>query len=216
MTTEAEAQRAPETVSRSALDAVAEASRALTAGGTLHEALAAIAAAAASATGAEVVVARVLDPEARQLKAHAVWPAWPAVAAELEGSRLAVEELPDAEVDEVAKLPQTIRRAAERARAGAVLQVPVARDDSTIASLELMRARTPFTAEERVLARLFAYQVGLAIRAAGGDGTAEPKGANGALELAGEALAAGSDEHRTAEQVTRLAAEETGALGALL
>jgi sigma-B regulation protein RsbU (phosphoserine phosphatase) len=216
MTTEAEAQRAPETVSRSALDAVAEASRALTAGGTLHESLAAIAAAAASATGAEVVVARVLDPEAGQLKAHAVWAASPAVAAELEGSRFAVDELPAAEVDEPAELPSPVRRAAERARAGAVLQVPVALDASSVASLELMRARTPFTAEERVLARLFAYQVGLAIRAAGDGAAGEPKGANGTLELAGEALAAGSDELRTAEQVTRLAAEGTGAIAALL
>src|SRR5919108_566422 len=65
--------------SGSALDAVAEASRALTTGGTLREALASIAAAAASATGAEVVVARVLAADARQLKAHAVWAVSPAV-----------------------------------------------------------------------------------------------------------------------------------------
>src|ERR671925_281528 len=146
--------------SGSALDAVAEASRALTTEGTLHEALASIAAAAASATGAEVVVARVLDADARQLKAHAVWAVSPAVAAELEGSR--------------------------------------------------------FSAEERRLARLFAHQIGLAIRTFGPNGGREPDGANGALELAGEALAAGSDELRTAEQVTRLATEATGALGALL
>src|ERR671937_544356 len=51
----------------------------------------------------------------------------------------------------------------------------------------------------------------------GANGAAgERDGANGTLELAGEALAAGSDELRTAEQVTRLATEATGALGALL
>src|ERR671923_162812 len=65
--------------SGSALEAVAGASRALTTGGTLREALASIAAAAASATGAEVVVARVLAADARQLKAHAVWAVSPAV-----------------------------------------------------------------------------------------------------------------------------------------
>jgi serine phosphatase RsbU (regulator of sigma subunit) len=204
-------------VSGSALDAVAEASRPLTTGETLHDALAAIAAWAASATGAEVVVARVLDSEAGQLKAHAVWAVSPAVAAELEGSRFAAEELPPAEVEDVARLPKAVRLAAERARAGAVLQVPIALDDAGVASLELMRARTRFTADERVLARLFAYQIGLAIRAFGANGAAtEAEGANGALELAGEALAAGSDELRTAEQVTRLAAGATGALGALL
>jgi serine phosphatase RsbU (regulator of sigma subunit) len=212
-----DAQRAAEAgVSRSALDAVAEASRALTTGTTLHEALTAIAAAAASATGAELVVARVLDADTRQLKAHAVSSGSPAVAAELEGSRFPADELPAAEVDEMAQLPKTVRRTAERVRAGAVLLVPVALDDSTVASLELMRARTRFTAEERVLARLFAYQIGLAIRAVGANGAAKQAGANGDLELAGEALAAGSDELRTAEQVTRLAAVGTGAIGALL
>src|ERR671923_903114 len=203
--------------SGSALDAVAEASRALTTGGTLREALASIAAAAASATGAEVVVARVLAADARQLKAHAVWAVSPAVAAELEGSRFAVEELPAAEVDEGARLPKAVQLAAERARAGAVLQVPIVLDDAVLASLELMRPRMRFSADERVLARLFAHQIGLAIRAFGAHGAAgERDGANGTLELAGEALAAGSDELRTAEQVTRLATEATGALGALL
>src|SRR5919109_4190225 len=115
-------------VSGSALDAVAEASRALTTEGTLHEALASIAAAAASATGAEVVVARVLDADARQLKAHAVWAVSPAVAAELEGSRFAAEELPATEVDEVAHLPRAVRLAAARAPARPVLQIPIALD----------------------------------------------------------------------------------------
>src|SRR5438309_10703438 len=101
MTTEGERGRA-DTAPGSALDAVAEASRALTAGGTLHEALATIAAAAASATAAEVAVALVLDPEVGQLKAHAVWAVSPAVAAELEGSRFAAEELAPAEGDDVA------------------------------------------------------------------------------------------------------------------
>src|SRR5919108_1061757 len=202
--------------SGSALDAVAEASRALTTGGTLREALASIAAAAASATGAEVVVARVLAADARQLKAHAVWAVSPAVAAELEGSRFAAKELPAAEVDEVARLPRAVRLAAERARAGAVLQVPIALDGAALASLELMRPRTSFSTDERRLARLFAHQIGLAIRTFGPNGGREPDGANGALELAGEALAAGSDQLRTAEQVTRLATDATGALGALL
>src|ERR671922_942976 len=111
-------------VSGSALDAVAEASRPLTTGGTLHEALASIAAAAASATGAEVVVARVLDPGARQLKAHAVWAVSPAVSAELEGSRFAAEELPPGEGDEVAHLPRAVRLPPQRAPARALPHIP--------------------------------------------------------------------------------------------
>jgi serine phosphatase RsbU (regulator of sigma subunit) len=202
-------------VSGAALDAVAAASRALAEGRTLHEALAAIAEAAASATGSEVAVARVLDAEAGQLKARAVWAASPAVAAELEGSRFPAAELPPGEGDDLAGLPAAIRRAAERAHLGAVLQVPVVLDGGPVASLELMRPRGRFGADERVLARLLAHQVGLAVRAFGSEGPEAENGA-GTLELAGEALAAGADELRTAEQVTRLAAEAMGAEAALL
>jgi serine phosphatase RsbU (regulator of sigma subunit) len=203
-------------VSGAALDAVAAASRALTEGRTLREALAAIAGAAASATGSEVVVARVLDPEAGQLKARAVWAVSPAVAAELEGSRFPAEELPREDGDDVARLPAAVRRAAERARLDAVLQIPVALDEAPLASLELMRPRRRYSAEERVLARLLAYQVGLAVRAFGDDRSPEHAAGDGVLEVAGEALAAGADELRTAEQVTRLAAEALGAEVALL
>jgi serine phosphatase RsbU (regulator of sigma subunit) len=209
---------APEVgVSRAALDAVAAASRALTQSRTLHEALAAIAEAAASATNAEVVVARVLDVEEGQLKARAVWASSPAVAAELEGSRFPAEELPVVEGDDVTQLPAAVRRSAERAHARAVLQVPIALDDRPLASLELMRPGKRFTTEERVVARLLAYQVGLAVRAFGADAVGrEPAGEDGMLELAGEALAAGADETRTAEQVTRLTAEVMDATAALL
>jgi serine phosphatase RsbU (regulator of sigma subunit) len=208
---------APEVgVSGAALDAVAAASRALAEGRTLHEALATIAEAAASATGSEVVVVRVLDPEAGQLKARAVWAVSPAVAAELEGSRYPADELPRGESDDAAELPAAVRRAAERAHLHAVLQVPIVLDGRPLASLELMRPRKRFAADERVPARLLAHQVGLAVRAFGDVGSQEPAGGDGALELAGEALAAGADEVRTAEQVTRLAAEAMGADAALL
>src|SRR5207244_1119463 len=73
-----------------------------------------------------------------------------------------------------------------------------------------------FTAGERVLARLLAHQVGLALRAFGDGEGQEPPDGDGTLELAGEALAAGAEELRTAEQVTRLAAEAMGAEAALL
>jgi len=153
-----------------ALDAVAAATRALAEGPTLRGALATIAEAAASATGSEVVVARVLEPETGQLKARAVWAASAAVAAELEGSRFPAAELPANEADELAGLPRAVARAAERARLRAVLLVPVVLDGRTVASLELMRPRERFTSDERVLARLLAHQVGLAVRAFEGDG----------------------------------------------
>jgi serine phosphatase RsbU (regulator of sigma subunit) len=202
-------------VSGAALDAVAAASRALTDCRTLHEALFTIVAAAASATAAEVVVARVLDPEEGQLEARAVWAVSPAVAAELAGSRFPAEELPVAEADDVLKLPAAVRRSAERVRARAVLQVPIVLEERALASLELMRQREPFSVDERVIARLIGYQVGLAIRAFGEDG-GDGEAADGGLELAGEALAAAADEARTAEQVTRLAGEAMDAAAALL
>jgi serine phosphatase RsbU (regulator of sigma subunit) len=199
-----------------ALDAVAAATRALAEGPTLRGALATIVEAAASATGSEVVVARILEAETGQLKARAVWAASAAVAAELEGSRFPAAELPAGESDEVTGLPAAVARAAGQARLGAVLQVSVVLDGRPVASLELMRPRERFTPDERVLARLLAHQVGLAVRAFEGAGRHEPVNGGGALELAGEALAAGADELRTAEQVTRLAAEAMGVEAALL
>src|SRR5919206_162504 len=148
-----------------ALDAVAAATRALAEGPTLRGALATIAEAAASATGSDVVVARVLEADSGQLKARAVWAASAAVAAELEGSRFPAAELRPEEADEVAGLPEAVARAAERAHLGAVLQVPVVLDGRPVASLELMRPRERFTPDDRVLARLLAHQVGLAVRA---------------------------------------------------
>jgi len=198
-----------------ALDAVAAATRALAEGPTLRGALATISEAAASATGSEVVVVRVLEGETGLLKTRAVWAVSAAVAAELEGSRFPAAELPPAETDEAAGLPPAVARAAERAHFGAVLQLPVVLDGRPVASLELMRAHGHFASDERVFARLLAHQVGLAVRAFQGDGRPEPMN-GGALELAGEALAAGGDELRTAEQVTRLAAEAMGAEAALL
>ena len=204
-------------VTGAALGAFAEASRALAEGPTLHEALDRLVAAAARATGADVAIARVLDPDDDALKARAVWAQSAAVAAELEGSRLPAAELPREEAVDVEALPRAVRRAAERAQAGAVLQVPISLDDRPLASLELLRARERFSPEERVLARLVAYQIGLAVRAFGTGGRPENGvPADGVLEIAGEALAAGVDEGRTADQVTRLAVGATGAAAALL
>ena len=52
----------------------------------------------ARATGAEVVVARVADDARRSLNACAVATSSAAVGAELEGSRLPLEDVPDYEV----------------------------------------------------------------------------------------------------------------------
>ena len=210
-----------ERASRAGLERAADALAALAAGGaevtsseTLAEALGAIAASAARAAGAEVVVARVLDDDGRHLLACAVASASTAVAAELEGTRIAVEDVARGEVDEIEALPAAVARAAKRIRATAVLQLPVEAGGATEGTLELLRAGLPFDDGERRAARVAATQAALAIRAfrvngVGGDSAS-------ALALAGDALAAGADETLTAEQVVRVAVEATEATAALL
>jgi serine phosphatase RsbU (regulator of sigma subunit) len=211
----------PEQAQRSAAEAIqalAEAGSAAGGAATLTAAMEALAGATGRATGAEVVVVRVVDEAGTQLYACAVSSASAAVAAELEGSRFDVDELPAEEEGEVERMPDAVRRAAARVRATAVVQIPVRADGHTLGSLELMRAGIPFDEAERRIARLAAGQATLAIRAFRGDGEVVTGGGDPArgLAVAGEALAAGADEEATAEQVTRVAAVATAALAGLL
>ena len=200
-----------------ALQALADAGPALGSASTLAAAMEAVARAAARATGAEVVVARVVDELGRELTACAVASASAAVAAELEGSRFSAAELPEDEQDELERMPEAVRRAASRVRATAVVQIPV-RAEHQLGSLELMRAGVPFDESERRLGRVAAVQAALVIRAFRGNGEAASAigDATRALTIAGEALAAGTDEAAAAEQITRLAADAAGALAGLL
>ncbi|MFN2627690.1 MAG: SpoIIE family protein phosphatase [Gaiellaceae bacterium] len=198
-----------------ALDALASAGVGVAEGANLTEALGLVAHAAARAAGADVVLVRVLERAGGSLSARAVAAA-AAVAAELEGTRLAPGELPEALLEDLTLAPDVVRRAAERVGARSLLLVPVILGGQPLASVELLRGR-PFDGEERRSGLLAGAQVALVLRAFGVDGApvASP-GSGTALELAGQALAAGSDGERTAEEVTRLAAEVTGAVGALL
>src|SRR6476469_543203 len=196
------------------LHALAQAGLALGDARGLSEALHILAEATGRATGAEIVVVRVADEARRSLVTCAVVTESAAVAAELEGSRLPLEDVPALEESTPERLPDGARRAAERVHAGAAVLIPVHLDGRVQGSLELMRAETPFAEPELRLARIAAGQAGLVIRA-----FARPVAAADAeavLGLAGEALAAGGDEVRTAEQVTRLATDATGALAGLL
>lgn len=179
----------------------------------LDEALAEIVERTAEVATADVVVARLAD-EAGGLTARAVHASSAALQAELEGSRISAGSVPSEERDELLQLPRALRRVAEQLGAGAVLQLPVRAAGVVIGSLELMRRQGPFDEHERALARTAADQVTLARRAYGGDRTS-PAGPD-LLELAGDALAAGSDETRAAEQVAGLACEATGSRACLL
>jgi serine phosphatase RsbU (regulator of sigma subunit) len=198
------------------LDALAEAGLALGLAGDLHEAIGTIAAAAARSVEASVVVIRVLDEPKGTLRAGAVATGSAAIAAELEGTHLPLAEVPEHEEADLERLPPAVRRVAERVHASAGLLIPVQVGGRIEGSVELMRDGADFDDRERVLTRLAAGQVALAIRAFRGDREGAPVGADTMLSLAGEALAAGADDSRTADQVVRLASDATGALACFL
>jgi serine phosphatase RsbU (regulator of sigma subunit) len=201
-----------------AVEALAAAAGNLLEDGDAAEALSAIVAAVAAATRADLVIARTVSA-AGDLVARAVQAASPALAAELEGTRLPAADVPEAEGDmPLEALPEGLRRAGERARAGVVHVYPVHLEGRPVATLELFRADGELTQREEMLARLACAHLGLAVRL-----QHEPVPGNGGreagtstLELFGEVLAAGADERETAEHVVRLAAEATRAGGAAL
>jgi serine phosphatase RsbU (regulator of sigma subunit) len=201
--------------SAAALEALADAGVAVAASRTLREALELVADATARAAAADVAIVRVLDPVGGHLSARAV-AASEALAAELEGTRVEAEELSLEVLDDLALAPEAVRRAAARVAAQSLLLVPVELRGRVLGTVELLRTRA-FGADERRVGRLAAGQVALVLRAFGVDGSRDfPSIATPAIELAGEALAAGSGGSRTPDEVTRLAAAVSGAAAVLL
>ena len=199
------------------LESFAAAARELTDAKSLDDALAAIARAAAAATSSAVAVVRVPD-RAGGLPARGVWSSSAALGAELEGSRLRVDEVARQEQKRLELLAAPMRRVAERIGAGGVLVVPAVADDHVLASLELMRPGERFSAADRMLAQIAVHQASLLVRAfeppnGAANGEASPLGA---LELAGRALTAGTEEARSAERIARLTAELTHAESCLV
>jgi serine phosphatase RsbU (regulator of sigma subunit) len=180
----------------------------------LDEALAAIVTRAADVTRADVVVARLAD-DSGGVTTRAVHASSAALQAELEGSRLEPGAVPAEERDELSQLSRPLQRLAERLGADGVLQLPVRDGPAVVGSLELLRRRGRFDERERRLARATADEIALSWRALG-DGDASAVAAPDLLGLAGDALAAASDEARAADQVAALAAEATGARACLI
>ncbi len=117
-------------------------------------------------------------------------------------------------MDDLARAPAGIRRAAARAGAQSVLAIPV-RTDRSVAILELYRGE-PFGQGERAAAELAAGQAALMLRAFGDEARPADILLRPALELTGEALAAGLGEPHAASEVVRVAASVAGARAALL
>src|SRR5581483_6259021 len=195
-----DAQRLP-------IEALADAAGQVAAAGDLRTALAVLADAAA--TDADLAVLRVLD-DGGELVARAVAPEASAVAAETAGTRTSSDRIADG-------LPsEAVAQAVEAVAAGGVLVEAARAGGRLVGSLELVRAQ-PFGETERAVAQLVAAQLALAVR------TLSP-GAHAAvlarravwLDLAGEALAAGVDPLRAAQQAVRIAVDATGARGGVM
>src|SRR5579884_3883433 len=116
-----------------ALDELAQAGLAVAGDATLRDALARIAEAAAGAAAADLVVVRVLEPLGGELTARAV-AASPAVAAELDGTRLPADAVPTA-VTELEDAPEPVRRAAARVAAAGLHVVPVELGERVLATV---------------------------------------------------------------------------------
>jgi serine phosphatase RsbU (regulator of sigma subunit) len=181
----------------------------------LDEALAGIVERLAELAQADVVVARLAAEPSGGLIARAVHAASASLRAELEGSRLGAATLSEEERDDLASMPRRLREVGEQLGAEGALQLPVREDGAVVGSLELIRRERAFGERERTLVRAAADQVALARRAFG-DGNGVQSAAPELLEVAGDALAAGSDEARAAEQVAALAAEATRAEACLV
>jgi len=211
------------TLDADALAAVTEAAASLVQGAPLAEALEAIARAAAEATGADLALVRSDDETTGSLVLRAVITASAVLAAEVQGSRLRVDEVGTEELlyetDGDGSVPAAVRRTAARVGASIGLVLPVLDARGVVrATLELYVSEARLDPHMRSLARLAAVHVGLALEL---DEALAEAGAGAErgrlpLEAAGEALAAGSDEAELAEHVVRVAADATGAARCLL
>ena len=182
----------------------------------LDEALEALGQAAVEVTGADAVAIRVVDEDGT-LGVRTVISRSEALASELAGSSFPVDELPDGELSPE-RFPEAVRRAARLIGADGVLLLPAGGGGRPLGSIELLRATREFEPGEVVGAQLAAAHIGLVLRAFGlGNGAgSSPITPEATLSLAGDALAAGLDRARSAEEVVGVAARASGAEAALL
>ncbi len=194
---------------RPPIEALAEAAKQVASGSELRPALAAIAAGAAEALGAELVAVRVLGERRRSRR--------PLGCARGVGARRRGGRYPRCAGSD-RRRPCRPRRCCGSPTGWAPQPspIPAFAGERLVGAVEVVRGEA-FGEADVALAAIAAAQVGLAMR------TLAP-GAHAAadfrrlawLELAGEALAAGWDAHRTGEQALRVAAAATGARAGIL
>jgi serine phosphatase RsbU (regulator of sigma subunit) len=187
------------------VEMLADAAAEVAATADLRAALTAIARVAARAASADLAVLRVLDAQG-DLAARAVAPEGSALGAEVAGTRSACEPIAAGEPSE------SVRKAGERVRAAGLLTIAARAGGRVVGSVELVRIATPFDDDDRAVGELVAAQLALAVRTLAPDGGSAAAGRRIKwLELAGEALAAGGDTRRSAQQAVRIAIETSGA-----
>jgi serine phosphatase RsbU (regulator of sigma subunit) len=203
-------------ISEQGLEALAAAGRRAADESGLREALDDLARSLGGVLGADAIAIRVAD-EDRMLGVRAVISRSEALAAELAGSSFSVAELGEDE-GPAEPLPEAVRRAGRLIGASGMLVLPAGAGNRPLGSLEAYRGTRRFEPSEIAAARLAAAHLGLVLRAFGaGNGLRTGTLATGAgLALAGDALAAGLDQARGAEEVVRVAALAAGAEAALL
>jgi GAF domain-containing protein len=203
-------------IAEQGLEALAAAGRRAANESELHEALESLGRAVAELIGADAVAIRVAD-EDRTLGVRAVISRSETLAAELAGSRFSLAEIAGDEGGPE-RLPEAVRRAGRLIRASGVLLLPAGAGNRPLGSLEAYRGTRGFEPAEVAAARLAAAHLGLVLRAFGaGNGLRTGTIASDAgLSLAGDALAAGLDQARGAEELARVAALAAGAEAALL
>ncbi len=187
------------------VELLADAAAEVAATADLRAALATIARVAARATESDLAVLRVLDATG-ELAARAVAPEGSALGAEIASTRSPCDRVAAGEASE------SVRKAGERVRAAGVLTVPARAGGRIVGSVELVRVASSFGDDDRAVAGLVAAQLALAVRTLAAEGgTAAADGRMTLLELTGEALAAGGDARRVAQQAVRIAMEASEA-----
>jgi hypothetical protein len=184
-------------------------------GAPVNRVISSIAHVVANATGAQMVIVREREADGT-LVARVVVAESDATAAELEGSRIAPEDVAvPAQLSLVGDgVPPAVARAGARVGADAVA-IQAVPEEGFAATLELYRRGGSFAEVDAAYARIaaalatHAFLFERARRAAAARGQEQ-----GAVDLASAALAAGSDELEAAEQIARLACELRGVRGA--
>jgi serine phosphatase RsbU (regulator of sigma subunit) len=163
-----------------------------------RDALEAFATVTMEVCSADAAVVRLVEPAGAELTAGAVQAISPSLAAELAGSRGAAGDEGGSSQLEFS------------------YSAPIETDGESLGSLDVFRDSSPVSESERLLAQLAAGALALVLRTLGARAPDTESAVGRALVLAGEALAAGSDDDHAAAHVARVASDAAEAKAVLV